>query len=294
MSHKVKINNEPPMLVSTSWLHDNLNNPKLRILDCSTYLVRDPETTYREITGEADWWNEHIPGSRFINVPEVLSDKSSGLRLTMPAPAIFAKRMAAYGVNNDSIVVLYSAGQIMWATRVWWMLYSIGFKNAVVLDGGFKKWKADGFPVSDSPCTYLPGNLINQKENDVFSDKHEVLKAIRTGDAYIVNALPADQHKGNTDINHGRLGRIASSINLNAFDLINAQNGTFKSTAEIEALSRSIGIDKEKRIICYCGGGISATGISFGLKMAGYNNVSVYDGSMNEWAKDPNLPMEIG
>lgn len=281
-------------LVTTDWLRDHLDDPDMRIFDCSTYLARDPNTTFREYTGESDWWNEHIPGAGFLNIPDALSDKSSGLRLTMLPPEEFARRMAAYGVGDDTRVVLYAAGQVMWATRVWWMLRAIGFDNAAVLDGGFSKWKREGKPISNTPCLYTPAILTAHPRPDAFADKGEVLAAIGGTGKIIVDALPPDQHRGETEINHGRLGRISSSVNVNAFDLINPADGTFRSPEEMRDLFASAGVKDKDRVICYCGGGISATGDSFALLITGHADVAVYDGSLNEWARDASLPMETG
>ncbi len=282
------------MLISTHELRVRLGDPQLRIFDCSTYLVRDPVTTYREVTGETDWRREHIPGAGFLDIPGTLSDTMSGLRLTMLPADEFAQRMADLSVNDDSTVILYSAGQIMWATRVWWMLHSIGFDRAFVLDGGYQKWKQEGGPIDDRVPGLPRGRLSVHRRERAFASKGEVLAAIRMRDATIVNALPPDQHRGDTDINHGRLGRIASSVNVNAFDLIDKATGTFKPIESIKPMFERAGVTREQRTICYCGGGISATGNAFALLMAGYRDVAVYDGSLNEWARDPSLPMETG
>jgi thiosulfate/3-mercaptopyruvate sulfurtransferase len=284
----------PKMLISTSELRERLTDPQLRVFDCSTYLLRDPVTTFREVTGEADWRKEHIPGAGFLDIPNVLSDRSSGLRLTMLPTDQFAARMASHGVCDDSTVVLYSAGQVMWATRVWWMLHAIGFDRAMVLDGGYQKWKREGGPVDSQPTPYPPGHLTVRPRARSFADKREVLAAIDTGDGTIINALPPDQHRGETDINHGRLGRIKSSVNVNAFDLLDQTTGTFKALDSIAALFESADVQRTRRAICYCGGGISATGNAFALLMLGHKDVAVYDGSLNEWARDPSLPMETG
>jgi len=282
------------MLISTDELRQRLADPRLRIFDCSTYLVRDPVATFREVTGEADWRKEHIRGAGFLDIPNVLSDKTSGLRLTMLPADLFAARMAAHGVSDDSVVVLYSAGQVMWATRVWWMLHAIGFDRARVLDGGYQKWKREGGSVDNRPPLYPPGSLTVRPRVRSFASKHEVLEAIDTRDATIINALPPEQHRGETDINHGRLGRIKSSVNVNAFDLLDPATGTFKGPDSINALFEAADVQRDQRAICYCGGGISATGIAFALLMVGHRDVAVYDGSLNEWARDPSLPMETG
>ena len=282
------------MLISTDELRQRLADPQLRVFDCSTYLVRDPVTTFREVTGEADWRKEHIPGAGFLDIPNVLSDQASALRLTMLPVDLFAARMAAYGVCDDSVVVLYSAGQVMWATRVWWMLYAMGFDRALVLDGGYQKWKREGGPVDNHPPAYPPGHLTVRPRARSFADRHEVLAAINTSDATVINALPPEQHRGESDINHGRLGRIKSSVNVNAFDLLDPTTGTFKPHDSIGALFESADVHRTRRAICYCGGGISATGNAFALLMVGHRDVAVYDGSLNEWARDPSLPMETG
>lgn len=282
------------MLISTDELCARLGEPGLRIFDCSTYLVRDPVVTYREVTGESDWRREHIPGAMFLDIPNALSDKSSGLRLTMPPAETFARRMSEHGVSDDTTVVLYSAGQVMWATRVWWMLHSIGFDRARVLDGGYQKWKREGRAVDDSLPQYERGHLSVNRRERAFAGKDEVLAAIGSCDTTILNALPPEQHRGETDINHGRLGRIASSVNVNAFDLLDKATGTFKTADAIRPMFEEVGVTEHRRTICYCGGGISATGNAFALLMAGYRDVAVYDGSLNEWARDPSLPMETG
>jgi thiosulfate/3-mercaptopyruvate sulfurtransferase len=51
-------------------------------------------------------------------------------------------------------------------------------------------------------------------------------------------------------------------------------------------------VAKDKSVICYCGGGISATVDLFLLYQLGYDKLSLYDGSMGEWARDPSLPIE--
>jgi len=88
--------------------------------------------------------------------------------------------MEKYGVGNDNLVVLYSTpGQ--WAARVWWMLRSFGFDNAVILSGGLPKWTAEGRPVSNESCTYTPGTFKAKTHPEAFVGKDDVLAAINDG-----------------------------------------------------------------------------------------------------------------
>jgi thiosulfate/3-mercaptopyruvate sulfurtransferase len=64
--------------------------------------------------------------------------------------------------------------------------------------------------------------------------------------------------------------------------------------ADAEAKFATQGLRKDKRVIAYCGGGISATIDLFLLHRLGYDNLSLYDGSLGEWANDESLPLETG
>ena len=52
-------------------------------------------------------------------------------------------------------------------------------------------------------------------------------------------------------------------------------------------------LDPNKKVIVYCGFGVAATWMALLLNKLGQNNVAVYDGSMEEWASDVSLPLEI-
>jgi thiosulfate/3-mercaptopyruvate sulfurtransferase len=73
--------------------------------------------------------------------------------------------------------------------------------------------------------------------------------------------------------------------------LVNSEKD-FVTLTDAEAMFGAKGVTKDKRVICYCGGGISATIDLFLLYQLGYENLTLYDGSMGEWAKDPSMPIE--
>ena len=95
-----------------------------------------------------------FPGAVFLDIQAEISDPDTRLRFMAPSAERFADAMGRLGVGDGARVVLYSAGSIMWATRVWWMLRAFGFDGAAVLDGGFEKWKAEGRPVTTAPGAY--------------------------------------------------------------------------------------------------------------------------------------------
>ncbi|MEK9777092.1 MAG: rhodanese-like domain-containing protein, partial [Quisquiliibacterium sp.] len=267
--------------------------PELRIFDCTTFLHPEPpDGQLRVETGRELYQSQgHIPGAALIELQHDLSDPSNGLRFTMPAADELARMFAAIGVGDHNEVVLYSANDAWWATRVWWMLHALGFDRARVLDGGFRRWLAEGRPVSQQMHSYPACGPIGVRERPVFCSRESVLAALVAGDAVVLNCLRAEQHDGSAQYHYGRPGHITGSINAPAASLFDAQ-GRFLPADALQAFFASRGIDKTTNVIAYCGGGIAATGDAFALTaLLGYRSVSVYDNSLQEWAKDASLPM---
>jgi thiosulfate/3-mercaptopyruvate sulfurtransferase len=189
--------------------------------------------------------------------------------------------------------VLYSIGSMMWSTRFWWMLRALGFDNVAVLDGGFDKWRAEGRPTeSGDPKGYPAATFKARPRPGLFADKHETMAAIGAPGTVTVNALGPQFHRGLEPSRYGRPGRVPGSVNVSAATLIDPATKGFTTLADAAAKLQAGGATKEKKIICYCGGGISATINLFLLHQLGYDNLTLYDGSMGEWAKDPTLPIE--
>ncbi|TDR89915.1 thiosulfate/3-mercaptopyruvate sulfurtransferase [Enterovirga rhinocerotis] len=285
----------PDAIVSTAWLADNLADPSLRIFDCTTYLRYETGTgrPYRVENGREDYDRGHIPGSAYLDLQGELSDPSSRYNFMMPEAEDLAARFARKGVGDGTRVILYARKSPQWATRIWWMLRSIGFDDAAVLDGGFDLWEAEGRPTETAETRYEPATLAARPRAGLFVGKDEVKNAIGDGATCTINALAPDLHQGDNP-RYGRPGRVPGSVNVPAAALVDAGALTFKSPEEAAELFQSVGADKSKSILLYCGGGIAATLDAFLLHQLGYANIAVYDASMSEWAKDETLPIERG
>ncbi len=285
----------PEALVQTEWLASHLNDPDLRIFDCTTHLrPAQPgiDSPYVIVSGKADYDAAHIPGAGFLDIQGELSDNSTKLRFTLPSAEDFAAAMSRHGIGDRSRVILYSAGGIMWATRVWWMLHEFGFENAAVLDGGWGKWKAEGLPVSSEPCHYPPAVFTPRTAAGRVIGKKAVAAALGDPGQVVVNALTPEMHSGQGPSPYGRPGRIRGSVNVPAWSLTDPKTKAFVPMPTAGANFEAAGVKKSQNVICYCGGGIAATVDLFVLHQLGYENLGLYDGSLGEWAKDESLPME--
>ena len=289
----------PEYLIETGWLAEHLEDPLLRLFDVTGMLTGKLVNLARERAYDAG----HIPGAVFLDVAAArgdLSDPEGPLPWSWPSAAQVERTMGALGVDNASRVVLYAAtprpgidNGAMWATRAWWILHHFGL-SAAILNGGWEKWRAEGRPVSTTPGGYPPSILQARPDGDrAMAGKEDVLAALEDPAGCVVDALSADSYAGAASVTYGpRKGHIRGAGNVPMRRLLDETTGTFLPADELAAVLRDAGALEARRTITYCGGGIAATTVAFGLALLGRDNVSVYNNSLMEWSADETLPME--
>ena len=288
---------EPAALIETHTLEAALGAPALRIVDCTTWLMPagpDDDAPYRVVPGVAEYEAGHIPGAVFLDLQGEISEPGTRLRFMAPSPERFAEGFGRLGIGNDARVVLYSNGSIMWATRVWWMLRAFGFDGAAVLDGGFGKWKAEGRPIATGTESHPPARFEARPRPGYFVDRDHVLARLGDGASTMVNALAPEFFLGSGPSRYGRPGRIPGSVSVPAATLLDPADGSFIPLDEARRAHEAAGVTPDKHVVAYCGGGISATVGLFLLHQLGYPDLTLYDASMGEWARDAELPIETG
>ena len=278
-------------LVQPGWLEENLAAPDLRILDCSVVFER-PGGVLNIESGRERWDQEHIPGSVHVDLMAELADQTADLLFTMPPTDELVSAMESVGVGEGTRVVLYDFDINMWAARVWWMLHSVGFDEAGILDGGLRRWKAEGRSVTADPARRHPrGALAVRPRPGTFVGKEEVLAAIGDDGTALVDALPAAHYDGVIQF-YKRRGHIPTAVNVPAGTLVDHDTHAYAGIDELRSLAAPALEAGCSRTIAYCGGGISAASTAFALSLLGSERISIYDGSMGEWAADPSLPLE--
>ena len=282
----------PEYLISPEELAADLDNPNRRIFDATVFLGRSPSGGYRAESGLEKYGQGHIPGAAFLDLIEAASDTSTGLGFTLPPAVQLEALFRSLGVSDDSEVVLYCTGHMMWATRAWWLFHYCGHGHVRVLNGGFQAWQDGGFPVTTETPEHPAGTFTARPRPELFADKDAVLAAIGDAGVCTVNALSPDVHSGESDMSYGRKGHIAGSVNVFYDELL--EEGRFRDVDGLRTALEAKGLLSAPRVISYCGGGISATIDAFACLLAGQERVAVYDGSMSEWVRDESLPMETG
>ncbi len=278
-------------LIETDWLEAHLGDADLRIYDCTT-IYSSPDNQRMQFDGGRSGYDEgHIPGAGFIDVLGELSDKSSPLRTMMPTVEQFTAAMSRYGIRDGVRVVLYDNQLHMWATRVWWMLRAMGFDDAAVLNGGWHKWTQEGRPVSTEQPAIIPTIFVAKPRPGLFADKHMVRDAIGQDGSQIVCALTQEMYSGE-GLDVVRRGHITSSTCVGFNEILDLETMAYLPVDDLRQKFDAAGAAADKQVITYCGTGIAATSSAFAMHLLGRDNVAVYDGSLEEWSADPNLPME--
>jgi len=265
-------------LVSTDWLAERLASPDLVVVDGSWYLPqmgRDAEVEYLE---------GHIPGALRFDIDDI-SDPSSGLPHTLPAPHVFSSKMRKLGIGDGQRIVVYDGIGLFSAPRVWWMFKVMGASEVFVLDGGIGKWRAEGRPLEDGPSQARIDRHFTARLNHLaLADLDDVRKTVKSGTGQILDARPAGRFTGeDKEPREGmRSGHMPGAKNLPFSDLMH-DDGTAKDPAAVKALLEAAGIDLSKPVTTTCGSGVTAAVLTLALTMAGASNLTLYDGSWSEW-----------
>ena len=286
-------------LVETDWLADHLQDPVLRVVDCTQYLPNYGEKVeIKTVSGRENYTKGHIPGAVYVDLLGELTDRTKqGAYAPMPPADQFAAVMSRIGIGDGTRAVLYDDFLGMWAARIWWMLRAFGFDDAAVLNGGLPKWKSEGRPLSTEPATYPPATFIPRPRPELIASKGDVLAAIKDKNVCIVNALLEPEYTGDPAFpqHYGRAGHIPRSVNVPFTSVVDMNaNNQFVSADDLRKRFADAGALASDRVITYCGGAIAASQTAFLLTLLGKENVAVYNGSMMEWGADPNLPLVTG
>ena len=286
----------PKAIVECPWLKDRINKKNIRIFDCTTYLHYtddNPNKPYDIESGLKNYKLAHIPSSAFIDLQSDLSDKKSPYNFTLPKLKTLSKCFQKLGIGEQHHIVLYSRNGMQWSSRVWWMLRAVGFDQVSILNGGFAEWVRLGYPTEKNACVFNKSKFLFKPRLGIFVEKDAVLEAINKKTTLLLNSLTEDIYLGNNP-RYGRRGRIPNSINIPFNQLINKNNGKFKSIKSVIKIFNKKGVTSNHLILNYCGGGIAASLEAFVLFQLGFESIQIYDNSMSEWAMNKELPIEVG
>ena len=277
-------------IVETDWLADHLDAPDLIVLDGSWHLPNSGRNAKEEYLAE------HIPGAIFFDIDDLVNEKSPLPHMLPPTPK-FASRMKKMGIGDGLRIVVYDSYGLFSAARVWWTFRAMGHQDVAVLNGGLKKWKAEGRPLEDGrPVPRTARHFTPLLNNELVRDLDDMRSYVAKGHMQIVDARPAARVGGRAPAARParRGGPIAGAADVPGSARLNA-DGTLKSKDELAVVFREAGIDPGKPVVTTCGSGVTASMLALALSVLGQTNAAVYDGSWAEWGQEGlDTPVETG
>lgn len=276
-------------IVETDWLAQHLGTPGLIVLDGSWHLPDSGRNARQEFLAE------HIPGAVFFDIDDLVDDTSE-LPHMLPSQVKFASRMKKMGIGDGMRIVVYDTHGLFSAARVWWTFRAMGHKDVAILNGGLRKWKAEGRPLEDGPpVPRTARHFTPLKDNDLVRDIDDMKQYVANKSMQIVDARPAGRFEGrDPEPRPGlRTGHMPGARSVPSGMILN-EDGTLKSRDELIKIFKDAGIDPMKPVVTTCGSGVTAAMLSFALAVIGQTNAAVYDGSWAEWGRDNGLPVTTG
>ena len=272
----------PGVLVSTDWVAQHGNDAGVRFVEV------DVDTTAYE--------QGHVPGAAGWNWTTQLCDTL--VRDIIPADK-FEELMATTGITPDTTVVLYGDNNNWFAAWALWQMKIYGHEDVRIMDGGRKKWLAEGRALS-TDVPRIAGTTYKAKKADtsIRAFLLEVREAMQRGSAALVDVRSPQEFTGEILAPPGlpetcqRGGHIPGAKNVPWAKACN-EDGTFKTNDELRQLYRNVGVTADRPVIAYCRIGERSSHTWFVLKyLLGFQDVKNYDGSWTEWGNLIRTPIE--
>ncbi len=288
---------EPSSLVSVEWLRSRIGSPDIVVLDSSVYLDPAPEGRARgEFRSGLDQYvaHGHIPGARFADLFTEFSDATSPFPFTLPNVSQFEEAAGRLGITPATHVVVYDGLAGQWAARLWWVFRTLGHARVSVLNGGLKKYVAEGGVLETGIVPYERTVYRSAGAAKPYARKEQVA-AIVDGQVAgrLVCLLQPDDYTGAISV-RSRAGHIPGSVNLPFTALVSDEDNTLLPPDRLAEVFRSVTALEGELVVTYCGGGIASTLGALALDAIGYANTLEFDGSLAEWISDPSLPLTVG
>jgi thiosulfate/3-mercaptopyruvate sulfurtransferase len=280
-------------VVSTQWLADHLGAERMVVLDATVLSYERPGGGRAWLSGYDSYlFDGHVPGAFFADLLEEFSDPGGPHPFTRPSTERFEAAVGALGIDRDTTVLVYDSEGGDWAPRLWWLFRAFGHDDVAVVDGGFARWRDQEREIEVGHNEPVASRFVADPREELWADRG-VVEAVLRGDeeAVLLCAVPAGEYTGEVEAPRPRPGVLPNSVSVPAGQLRDESSRLLDGGRLRTALTPVL---KAPRVVAYCGAGIAAASDALALTLLGHQNVAIYDGSLNEWAADPDAPLVLG
>jgi thiosulfate/3-mercaptopyruvate sulfurtransferase len=273
----------PEVLVETSWVAENLNNPTIRLIEA------DEDVLLYEVG--------HLPGAVKLDWHVDVQDR---VKRDFVNQQDFEELMSKWGISNDTTIILYGDKNNWYACYSYWLFTMYGHRNMKIMNGGRLKWESEQRPMTKEVPHYATTTYHAQSmDESIRAFRDEVDAGLKNPNRGLIDVRSPQEYSGELlhMVNYPqegamRGGHIPGAKSIPWGMAANA-DGTFKSTEELRQLYVGRDITPDKDIISYCRIGERSAHTWFVLTyLLGYPRVRNYDGSWTEWGNLVKAPIE--
>jgi len=279
--------NDP--LVSTEWLAAHLKDANVKVVD-ATFKLPGVLPLPKD-----DYLAAHLPDAVFFDV-DAVSDHANPLPHMFPSAEQFGRDVGGLGISNADTVVVYDSGGWVAAPRAWWMFLSYGHDKVRVLNGGLKKWRAEGRPVEGGEFKARPASFKASYDPKRVRSIEQMIANVGSRAEQVIDARAADRFEGRAaEPRPGiRSGHIPGARNVPYNNLFDAATGAMKPLDDLRKAFTGAGVNLDAPIVTSCGSGVSAGVLTLVLYRLGITDTALYDGSWSEWGQESGPPVATG
>lgn len=275
LSHKIVL--AAPVYVDHDWLAKNLADDNIRIVDMTSDGVQ--------------YLRYHIPGAVRLAYQDIVTKRKDKVSVRVPDAQLF-KILGSLGITASTHVVIYDDMGGLDAGRLFWELERIGHPRVSVLRGGLVKWVLEGHKVDNLQVN--PLSVVYQPAKTGYDNEATLADIRNSATASLLDVRSRDEFVGHP--RYPRSGHIPGAKWWPWEANVDFEHGFVpRSDTVLQSELTRLGVkDKEKPVIVYCRSGHRASQSYLTLRSLGYSNVKLYDGSMAEYARNKELPLEKG
>jgi thiosulfate/3-mercaptopyruvate sulfurtransferase len=270
-----------PVLVTTDWLTEHLN---------------DPTVVVAEVDENPDLYEEgHVPGAIKLHWRDDLQDP---IERDLVEKDSFEQLMSERGISNNTTLVVYGDKNNWFAAYAYWYLKIYGHKDVRILDGGRQKWIDEGRELTTDTPSVKPSSYSARDRDETIRARRDAVLSTLGQDA-LVDVRSPQEYAGDLVAPPGyeqegaqRAGHIPTAQSIPWAQAVR-DDGTFKSADELRELYAGKGVTPERAVTAYCRIGERSAHTWFVLReLLGYEDVKNYDGSWTEWGNLVDVPIE--
>ncbi len=265
-------------LISALELSKQLNNSNWVIIDCQSSLA-DTEA------GAKSYRMEHIPSAHYVHLDKDLSSQVRAFTGRHPLPdfTLLAKKLGLWGIDNSTQVIVYDNASGAFASRLWWLLRTMGHDAVAVLNGGLPEWKRHKFPLTTKLPELKDKTFRAYINSNSWLTATEVENGLATKTINLIDARSQERFLGINEPIDPVAGHIPGALNR-TFQLNLDNNGLFlRPNIMQDQFNHLLKNNGGKQIVHMCGSGVTACHNLLAMEYAELYSSRLYAGSWSEW-----------